>query len=258
PDPDGQLAVGLRLLDQADDRRAAVGIEHHAVHPHLDRSRRRGGGVESSDTDQHEEAPAHDTLIVPQAAIHGGGARCRALPRLAVSRFMSLPWRSSLRTAPRRAAALRRLVGDLWTHWDEAFVLDTAASLLRVLPGGIFSLDGLERYVRSVLTQAGRTNDFRRLRRRLLVPATALDSGAIRVFGARLDERTPISRAVAASAAVPILFEPVAVDGVHYVDATVAKTAHARLAVERGAGLVVVVNPMRPLLRDRQPPPPLA
>src|SRR5207247_2131208 len=111
---------------------------------------------------------------------------------------------------------------------------------------------------RSVLTQAGRTNDFRRLRRRLLVPATALDSGAIRVFGSRLDERTPISRAVAASAAVPILFEPVTVDGVQYVDATVTKTAHARLAVERGAGLVVVVNPMRPLLHDPKTQPPLA
>ena len=63
---------------------------------------------------------------------------------------------------------------------------------------------------------------------------------------------------MAASAAVPILFEPVTVDGVQYVDATVTKTAHARLAVERGAGLVVVVNPMRPLLHDPKTQPPLA
>src|SRR5207245_8758089 len=103
----------------------------------------------------------------------------------------------------------------------------------------------LERYVRSVLTQAGRTNDFRRLRRRLLVPATALDSGAIRVFGARLDERTPISRAVAASAAVPLLFEPVTVDGVQHVDATAAKTAHAPRGGERGARPVLRATPMR-------------
>ena len=182
----------------------------------------------------------------------------RTLPRLSASRFMTLPWRSYLGTVPRLATALPRMAGDLWVHWQEALVLDTVASLLRVLPGGIFSLDGLERYVRDVLTQAGRSNDFRRLRRRLLVPATALDTGAIRVFGARLDERTPISRAVAASAAVPILFEPVTIDGLHYVDASVTKTAHARLAVERGAGLVVVVNPMRPLLRDPKTQPPLA
>src|SRR5437016_10093495 len=66
-----------------------------------------------------------------------------------------------------------------------------------------------------------------------------------------------MSTAVGASAAVAILFEPVTVDGVQYVDATVTKTAHARLAVERGAGLVVVVNPMRPLLRDPKTQPPL-
>jgi NTE family protein len=182
----------------------------------------------------------------------------RTLPRLSASRFVSFPWRSYLGTVPRLAAALPRLALDLWEHWDEALVLDTVASLLRVLPRGIFSLDGLERYARTVLTQAGRTNDFRRLRRRLFIPATALDTGAIRVFGARVDERTPISRAVAASAAVPILFEPFVIDGHHYIDAAVTKTAHARLAVERGAGLVVVVNPMRPLLRDPLTQPPLA
>src|SRR2546427_9607958 len=65
----------------------------------------------------------------------------RTLPRLSASRFMTLPWRSYLDTAPRLAAALRRLVGDLWAHWDEAFVLDTATSLLRALPCGIFSLE---------------------------------------------------------------------------------------------------------------------
>src|SRR5439155_21345963 len=103
-----------------------------------------------------------------------------------------------------------------------------------------------------------RSSDFRRLGGRCLAPGTALDTGAIRVFGAGLDGRTPISRAVAASAAVPILFEPVTIDGLHYVDASVTKTAHARLAVERGAGLVVVVNPMRPLLHDPKTQSPLA
>jgi NTE family protein len=182
----------------------------------------------------------------------------RTLPRLSASRFLSLPWRSYAGTVPRLAAALPRLASELWANWQDVLVLDTFASLLRVLPGGLFSVDGLERYVRGVLTQSGRTNDFRRLHRRLLVPATQLDTGAIRVFGSRVDERTSISRAVAASAAVPILFEPVLIDGLHYVDAAVTKTAHARLAVERGASLVVVVNPMRPLMRDPATQPSLA
>src|SRR5207245_10845821 len=129
--------------------------------------------------------------------------------------------------------------------WRGAVVLGTVAPLVRVVPGGVFSLDGLNRYLRDARTHAGRSNDFGRLRRRLLVPATALDAGAIRVLGARLDERTPISRAVAASAAVPLLFEPGTVDGVQYVDATGAKTAHAPRGGERGARPVLRATPMR-------------
>jgi predicted acylesterase/phospholipase RssA len=172
----------------------------------------------------------------------------RALPRLTGAQFLSLPWRAYLDTVPRLAAALPRLGAGLWKQWHETLLLPTLATLFRALPRGLFTLEGLERYVRHALTQRGRSNDFRHLRRRLLIPATTLDTGAIRVFGARLDERTPIARAVAASAAIPLLFEPVTIDGVDYVDATVTKTAHAGLAAERGARLVIVINPLRPLV----------
>jgi predicted acylesterase/phospholipase RssA len=174
----------------------------------------------------------------------------RTLPRLSGSRFLSLPWRGYLATIPRLAAALPRMAHELYVNWREALVLDTFASLLRHLPHGLFSLDGLEAYVRHVLTRGGRTNEFYRLRKRLFIPATTLDTGEIRVFGAPLRDRTPISAAVAASAAVPILFEPVHIDGVDYVDAAITKTAHAGLAVEAGARLVVVINPVRPLVLD--------
>ncbi len=178
----------------------------------------------------------------------------RTLPRLAGSQFLHLPWRSYLGVIPRLAAALPRLGYDLWVHWNEALVLETLGSLLRVLPHGVFTLDGLDAYVHDVLTKGSRTNDFRRLKKRLLIPATVLDTGAIRVFGARLNERTPISRAVAASAAVPILFEPVTIDGIDYVDAAVTKTAHSSLAVDRGAQLVITINPLRPLVLDASGP----
>jgi NTE family protein len=171
----------------------------------------------------------------------------RTLPRLTGAQFLSVAWRSHLGTVPRLAAALPGLARDLWAHWNDALVLETLASLTRLLPRGVFTLAGLESYVRGVLARGGRTNDFRRLRRRLLVPAVALDTGAIRVFGAKLNERTPISQAVAASAAIPMLFEPVRIDGVDYVDGMVTKTAHAGLAADRGARLVVIVNPLRPL-----------
>jgi predicted acylesterase/phospholipase RssA len=174
----------------------------------------------------------------------------RTLPRLQGSRFLSLAWRSYLGTVPRLAAAVPRVAAELVRHWRDALLLDTLGTLGQHLPLGFFTVDALERYVRDVLSRSGRTNDFRRLRRRLLVPATVLDTGGIHVFGASHRDRTPISRAVAASAAVPLVYEPVHIDGVDYVDAAITKTAHAGLAVESGARLVIVVNPVRPLVVD--------
>ena len=174
----------------------------------------------------------------------------RTLPQLTGSHFLSVPWRSHLATFPRLASALSGVAHHLWTNWREALVLDTLTSLLNQLPAGILSPSGLEGYVRRVLTTGGRTNEFRRLRHRLLIPATKLDTAEIHVFGEYRGDPTPISQAVVASAAVPILFEPVRIDGVDYVDGAVSKTAHTRLAIERGARLVVLVNPLRPLVLD--------
>jgi NTE family protein len=139
---------------------------------------------------------------------------------------------------------------DLWRFWGDALVIDTLATMVRVLPNGLFSLNGLEQYVRHVLSTNGRSNDFRRLRRRLFIPATVLDSGAIHTFGAQINETTPISMAVAASAAIPLVYTPVRIAGVDYVDGGVTKTAHAGLAVDLGTPLVIVVNPVRPVVLD--------
>jgi predicted acylesterase/phospholipase RssA len=179
----------------------------------------------------------------------------RTLPHLTASQFFSVPWRSHAATVPRLAAALPGIFHHLWTNRHDALVLDTFASLVMShLPAGLLSADGLEAYVRRVLTANGRTNEFRRLRRRLLLPATRLDSGEIHVFGEYRGDPAPISEAVAASAAVPVLFEPVRIDGVDYVDGAVCKTAHTRLAIDRGARLVVLVNPLRPLVLDADGP----
>jgi NTE family protein len=172
------------------------------------------------------------------------------LPRLSGAQFLSFAWRSYLEVLPRLATAVPRVAWDLWEHWGDALVLDTLGSLLRHLPVGVFTLDGLEAYVRTVLSRGGRTNDFRRLQKRLLIPATVLDTGAIHVFGYSPDDPTPISSAVTASAAVPLVYEPVRIGGVDYVDAAVTKTAHAGLAMDLGVDLVVVVNPLCPLVLE--------
>ena len=107
----------------------------------------------------------------------------RTLPRLAGSQLLSVPWRNHLATIPRLARALPGVAHHLWANWGDALVLDTLFSLLNHLPAGVLSTDGIESYVRRVLTTGGRTNTFRRLRRRLLIPATTLDTAEIHVFG---------------------------------------------------------------------------
>ena len=56
----------------------------------------------------------------------------------------------------------------------------------------------------------------------------------------------PISRAIQASAALPGLFPPVAIDGKHYVDGALKKTLHASVALDQGVDLLLCLNPLVP------------
>lgn len=118
------------------------------------------------------------------------------------------------------------------------------------LPAGFFTLQQLEAYMRAVFEQKGLSNDFRRLRRTLLIPAVDLDRAERVVFGPGATVEVPISQAIAASSAIPGFFEPYRVGERDYVDGGVGYTGHADLGVERGAEAVVVVNPLVPLTED--------
>jgi NTE family protein len=110
------------------------------------------------------------------------------------------------------------------------------------LTSGAFSLDRFERFL------AGRlpTNDFRALPRPLLVTATDVDGRGRVVFGKGHLDEVPISQAVAASSAVPLLFRPYKIGDRYYVDGEIVRTLSIDLAVEAGADVVVVSNVYRP------------
>lgn len=124
--------------------------------------------------------------------------------------------------------------------------LESLASLGRAIPTGVFDSDAIHEYLRSVFTRDGRTNDFRRLRRKLYLVATDLDSGESVSFGRPGHDHVPISRAVQASAALPGLFPPVEIEGHYFVDGALRKTLHASEALDEGAGLVICINPIVP------------
>ena len=121
------------------------------------------------------------------------------------------------------------------------------ARLARALPVGIFRNEPLRAYLEKIFNRPGRSDDFRDLRRRLVVVATDLDSGRAIRFGEPGLDHVPISKAVQASTALPGLYPPVTIDGRHYVDGVLLKTVHASVALESGADLVICVNPIVPV-----------
>ncbi|MCC6133581.1 MAG: patatin-like phospholipase family protein [Acidobacteria bacterium] len=136
---------------------------------------------------------------------------------------------------------------DYYKNRHETQLTDLIQSLGELLPSGIFTTDGLGKWVENWLSEPGRSNDFRRLERKLRIVAVDLDTGETRVFGKPGSAHVPIHRAVQASCAVPGLYCPVRIDGFDYVDGGVRKTAHISLALEERCGLVICVNPIVPV-----------
>ncbi|MBI3345609.1 MAG: patatin-like phospholipase family protein [Burkholderiales bacterium] len=130
-------------------------------------------------------------------------------------------------------------------------VLGAVERLGRVLPTGLLASERFGEALSRVFAEPGRSNDFRQLRRRLVLVATDLDSGEAIPFGAEGWDHVPISQAVQASAALPGLFPPVEIDGRHYVDGALKKTLHASVLLDRGLDLLICLNPLVPYESDR-------
>jgi predicted acylesterase/phospholipase RssA len=148
----------------------------------------------------------------------------------------------------RRLAALPLLTAQAAYHYlFRRRSLSTAFERLgRALPAGLFSNAMIEVQLRRQFSVPGRTNDFRELRRKLVLVATDLDSGDSAPFGQPGFDHVPISKAVQASAALPGLFPPVEIDGHHYVDGALKKTLHASVLLDEEVDLLICLNPLVP------------
>jgi NTE family protein len=147
-----------------------------------------------------------------------------------------------------RLAQLPLLMGEAW--WECFGTAGSMASgferVARALPTGLFSNDAIDIQLRRLFSLPGRSNDFRRLRRQLVVVATDLDTGESVPFGLAGFDAVPISKAVQASAALPGLYPPVEIDGRHYVDGVLKKTLHASVLLDQGLDLLICLNPLVP------------
>jgi NTE family protein len=159
--------------------------------------------------------------------------------------------RPSLAELGRGVRALPGLLGEaLWEYVSrpgEYTLVESLTRLGRALPVGFFDNEPIRVYLERLFAAEGRTDDFRRLARKLVVVAADLDSGQAVRFGEPGLDEVPISRAVQASTALPGLYPPVEIDGRCYVDGILLKTLHASVALEAGAELVICLNPIVPV-----------
>ena len=150
-------------------------------------------------------------------------------------------YRRRLRRLPSLAAEAAWQVAAGKLPWVSALGLLGGA-----LPNGLFDNRAMQAQLERVFTAPGRSNDFRQLRRPLVIVATDLDTGEAAPFGLPGWDTTPIARAVIASAALPGLYPPVAIDGRHYVDGALKKTIHASVLLDQGQDLLICLNPLVP------------
>jgi NTE family protein len=134
---------------------------------------------------------------------------------------------------------VKQYLRDPSKDWAEAI-----DPLGRLLPTGLCDNRPFERFLARLFSGHGRSNDFRKLRRRLYVIATELNSGHSIRFGEPGFDHVPISRAIQASTALPGLYPPVEIDGHTYVDGALMRTMNASLILDDGADFVICVNPL--------------
>jgi len=143
-----------------------------------------------------------------------------------------------------------RILRGLGRSLGSFSTVDLAIALADALPSGLYSGAGLEEYMRAVLSDPDRTDDFRLLESELYLAATDLDTCERLVLGAEGWDDIPISLAVRASAALPMVYQPVDVGGRELVDGGIVSTTNLDIAVEAGAKFIVVVNPLVPYVND--------
>ncbi|MFM7330394.1 MAG: patatin-like phospholipase family protein, partial [Brachymonas sp.] len=176
---------------------------------------------ELTNTDAHLNTDRFDPAWLLQPAWHEFARRAIMLPGLLASSF----WRAVV----------------------ERKSLVSALELLGpALPTGIFSNEKAHERMAAMFSQPGRTNDFRKLRTKLTLVATNLNSGESAPFGQAGWDDVPISKAVQASSALPGLFPPVEIGEHYFVDGALKKTLHASVALEGGMDLVICLNPLVP------------
>ena len=125
------------------------------------------------------------------------------------------------------------------------------SALFRMPPSGLFAGERLRRYLERQLTKPGMTDRFDGLARSLYIGTTDQDTGDHVVFGSPGHTDVKISDAVRASTALTPFYAPHRIHGRWYVDGGFTRTTNMRVAVQAGATLVILVDPLVPVYSEQ-------
>jgi len=130
-------------------------------------------------------------------------------------------------------------------NFNQMTLIDLIWSLSDILPAGLYDTTKISDFVSATMDRLNLSNDFNQLSHALYIIATDLDTGDRAVFGSNQIE-TSISLATAASSALPVIYKPVCINNNEYIDGGLRGIASIDLAIEKGATLVVCINPLVP------------
>ena len=218
-----------------------------------------GGGV-LADLDCYVGASAGSLVATLMAAgaspddmedvlVRGGRKRSK-LPELKRNSIYGIDISSWLAAAAR--LPLRMSTGFLLSllPGDSSRPTDAVFEAFGCLPPGVFSNEPIASYLKGALQGLGYADSFDSLPVSLFVTAVNLDTSKRVVFGEQGQRALPISKAVQASSALPLLFRPVRIAGQEFVDGGIERNLPVDVAVRHGAGLVIAVNPLVPVVND--------
>lgn len=119
-------------------------------------------------------------------------------------------------------------------------------------PPGFYSTAPLERTLCARFSSLGYPHRFNEVPATLRVTGADIDTTERVIFGAGELGGVHICRAVAASCAIPIFFQPIRIAERDIVDGAVAGGTAVDVAADAGARVIVWLNPLVPLRNDRR------